>query len=454
MKSFGEASYVEKKMCHYGAMAVWKGEGWPVAALESNATNFFGIFYGNLHYATIRTILFRDPHHMPHLLRRAITPALLTALLAGCSAIPSAGPTTAQVNRAGNSSGNTADATGIQIVDVTSDVARKLYDERNHADFSSVLGDSTQFQQQLGVGDTIEVSIWEAPPAALFGAAQSDSSRGGPSNARVTVLPDQTIDGSGLINVPFVGNVKATGRTPVQLASDISARLKKIAHDPQVLVKLSRNATSYVTVVGDVVNNNRMQLSARGERLLDALANAGGVRQPIDKITLQVTRGSTVASLPLQTVIRDPQQNVPLRAGDVVTALFQPYSFLALGATGKNQEINFEAQGITLAQAMARAGGLEDGRSDAQGVFVFRMEKADALNWPRQPARSTVDGKVPVIYRLDLHDPNSFFVAQSFMMDDKDLLYVSNAPIADLQKVLNLVFSVAYPILTGVQISK
>ncbi|MGR5342328.1 sugar ABC transporter substrate-binding protein, partial [Vibrio astriarenae] len=83
---------------------------------------------------------------------------------------------------------------------------------------------------------------------------------------------------------------------------------------------------------------------------------------------IQVTRGNTVQTLPLQTIIRDPHQNVPLRAGDVVTALFQPLSFTALGATGKNQEINFEAQGITLAQAIARAGGLEDSRSDAQGV--------------------------------------------------------------------------------------
>lgn len=332
-------------------------------------------------------------------------------------------------------------------------MARKLYSERNHADFSSTLGSRAAFQQQLGVGDTIEVSIWEAPPATLFGAAQV-SSQNGPSNARVTVLPDQTIDGDGTVSIPFIGAVKAVGRTPTQLQQDIARRLKNMAHDPQVLVKLSRNVTSYVTVVGDVASSNRMQLTARGERLLDALASAGGVRQPVDKITIQVTRGEMVASLPLETIIRDPRQNVPLRAGDVVTALFQPYSFTALGATGKNQEINFEAQGITLAQALARSGGLEDSRSDAQGVFIFRLENAQALNWPSEPVRTTADGKVPVVYRVNLRDPNSFFVAQSFMMDNKDLLYVSNAPVTEIQKVLNLVFSVAYPVVTGVQTFK
>ncbi|MFM0302522.1 polysaccharide export protein [Paraburkholderia sediminicola] len=388
---------------------------------------------------------------MSRLSRRVIfTGVVFGALsLSGCSSIPTSGPSSSQISRAAAP----ANPAGIQIVDVTDDVARKLFAERSVGDFSATLGNNTTFQQQLGVGDTIEVSIWEAPPATLFGAAQLDS-KAGTSNARVTVLPDQTIDGSGKINVPFAGELTAVGRTPTQLQRDIAARLKNIAHDPQVLVKLSRNATSYVTIVGDVASSNRMPLTARGERLLDALAAAGGVKQPVDKITIQVTRGDTVASLPLETVIRDPHQNVPLHAGDVVTALFQPFSFTSLGATGKNQEINFEAQGITLAQALARSGGLEDSRSDAQGVFIFRLEDAKALPWPNTPVRTTADGKVPVVYRVNLRDPNSFFVAQSFMMDNKDLLYVSNAPIAEVQKFLNVVFSVAYPVITGVQTFK
>ncbi|EUC14741.1 polysaccharide biosynthesis/export family protein [Paraburkholderia hospita] len=388
---------------------------------------------------------------MPHLFRGTFLVASIlgVASLIGCSAIPTSGPSAAQVDRASQPS----NPLGIQIVDVSDDVARKLYAERSIGEFAATLGDGTQFRQQLGIGDTVDISIWEAPPATLFGATELES-KAGASGSHVTALPDQTIDGDGMINVPFAGQIKASGRTPTQLQRDIVERLKHIAHDPQVLVKLSRNATSYVTVVGDVASSNRMALSARGERVLDALAAAGGVRQPVDKITIQVTRGNTVASMPLATVIRDPQQNVPLHAGDVVTALFQPFSFTALGATGKNEEVNFEAQGITLAQALARSGGLQDSRSDAQGLFIFRFEDAKALQWPVSPVRTTVDGKVPVVYRVNLRDPNSFFVAQSFMMDNKDLLYVSNAPVTEIQKVLNLFFSVAYPVVTGVQTFK
>jgi polysaccharide export outer membrane protein len=127
-------------------------------------------------------------------------------------------------------------------------------------------------------------------------------------------------------------------------------------------------------------------------------------------------------------------------------------SFTALGATGKNEEINFETQGITLAQALARSGGLIDQRSNPKGVFIFRLEPKGAQA-PAEPAQlSTADGLVPVIYRVDLRDPRSLFWIQSFPVKDKDVLYVSNAPVWELQKFLNLLFTLAYPVQTGLQL--
>jgi polysaccharide export outer membrane protein len=230
--------------------------------------------------------------------------------------------------------------------------------------------------------------------------------------------------------------------------------LKGKANQPEVLVRLTRNVSSNATVVGEVTNSTRVPLTPGNERLLDALAAAAGVRQPVNKVTIQITRGGSVHALPLQTIISDPKQNIALQPGDVVTAYFLPLSFTAMGATGKNEEINFEAQGITLAQALARAGGLLDDRANPQGVFIFRFEPKSALEWPRQPVATTPEGMVPVIYRIDLRNPASFFVMQSFAMNNKDLLYVSNAPITEVQKVLNLVFSVVYPVLTAVQVTK
>jgi len=146
-----------------------------------------------------------------------------------------------------------------------------------------------------------------------------------------------------------------------------------------------------------------------------------------------------------------------LQPGVVITALYQPLCFTALGATGNNDEITFETQGISLAQALARSGGLIDTRSNPSGVFVFRLEPRTTVAGTEppsepQPANTPVNSLVPVVYRVDLKDPRSLFWIQSFPIKDKDVLYVSNAPVAELQKFLNLLFTLAYPVLTGVQV--
>jgi polysaccharide export outer membrane protein len=371
-------------------------------------------------------------------------------LLAACSQMPTSGPSTKEIQTNTSGPGTAA----IQVVEVDDAITRRLLAQRTQQLFSEKLGQTPAPYAGIGPGDVLEVSVWEAPPATLFGLTSSIDTRSATSTARVTTLPDQVVERDGSITVPFAGRIPVVGQTLRDVETEIVKRLNSKAHLPEVTLRQTRNVSATVTVVGEVANSVRLPLSAAGERLLDALAAAGGVRQPVSKMTLQVTRGTDYYAMPLDAVIRDPRQNVPLRAGDVVTALFQPLSFTALGATGKNEEVNFEAQGITLAQALARAGGLIDSRSDAQGVFIFRLEPQGALDWPRSPAATTPDGMVPVVYRLDLKNPSSFFVMQSFAINNKDIVYVSNAPATELQKFLNLVFSVAYPVLTGIQLTK
>jgi polysaccharide biosynthesis/export protein len=376
---------------------------------------------------------------------------MTAALLASaCSQIPTTGPSSKAIATSSAEVGTSA----VQVVEVNDAVTRRLLTQRSQRSFSESLGSTPAPYSHIGPGDVLEVSIWEAPPATLFSSANLNDPRGGTPATRATVLPDQMVDRDGSINVPFAGKVRAAGMSLRAIEADIVKRLKGKAHQPEVSVRQTRNVSATVTVVGEVASSVRLPLTPGGEKLLDALAAAGGVRQPVSKVTLQVTRGPNYYAMPLDAVIRDPRQNVPLRAGDVVTALFQPLSFTALGATGKNEEINFEAQGITLAQALARSGGLVDSRSDAQGVFIFRMEPKTALDWPRQPVAATPEGMVPVIYRVDLKNPSSFFVMQSFALNNKDLLYVSNAPATELQKFLNLVLSVAYPVLTTIQVTR
>ena len=388
------------------------------------------------------------------IMRSTLTGVCLAGLvgLAGCNTqMPTAGPHTDAVFESLKAP---AVSGAVQIINVDAGVARSLMAQHQQSSFADSLGNApaSDLSTVIGVGDVLDVSLWEAPPATLFGVGPVDPRM--PSTVRSTSLPEQIVDRDGTIRVPFAGTIRALGRTPQEVQAEIVKNLNGKANRPEAIVRIVRYASSMVTVVGEVANSVRMPLTPLGERVLDALAQAGGVRQSVNRMTVQVTRGDTYSSMPLDQVIRDPKQNIRLRGGDVITALYQPLSFTALGATGKNEEIPFEAQGITLAQALARSGGLNDNRSDPKGVFIFRFEPADALEWPTQPVRATPEGRVPVVYRINIANAESFFVMQSFRMKDRDVIYVSNAPTVELQKFLNLVFTVTYPVLNTIQLTR
>lgn len=367
--------------------------------------------------------------------------------LGACNSMPTVGPSQREITAAAQ------DSQGVQVIDVDAAVVHRLREQRTQQQFSEALGTSVGGDLTIGAGDALQINLWESPPAALFGGSAAEV-QGAPSTAKAVTLPEQIVDREGYITVPFAGRIKVAALSPRAVEQEIVQRLDGKANQPQAMVRVLRNASSNVTVVGEVATSLRMPLTDSGERVLDALAAAGGVRQPVNKMTLQITRGNQYVAMPLDLVIRDPKQNVPLQAGDVVTAIFQPLSFTALGATGKNDEINFEAQGISVAQALARSGGLLDSRSDPQGVFIFRMEPKTALAWPTQPVQTTTEGLVPVVLRIDLRNPKSFFLMQSLALNNHDILYVSNSPSAELQKFLNLIFSVVYPVVNVTQTIK
>ena len=374
---------------------------------------------------------------------------LLLASVSACSTLGASGPSAGALN---HSSGAPVGSADIKVVDVTDAVARQALADSLPMPLSQAIGDAPAESAIVGRGDVLEITIWEAPPAVLFGTnanfGPSDSGSAFASSQGVgqrTAMPEMMVDGDGTIRIPFAGSIQAAGRTPRQIEREIIGRLSGKAHDPQVAVRLATNANATVTVVGEVANNARVPLSPRGERLLDVIATAGGVKQPVGKTTIQVTRGDHVATLPLETIIHDPAQNIRLRRDDIVTALYEPFSFTALGATGTSAEVPFEGTGLTLSQALGRVQGLKDDRADVRGVFIFRFENPSALD-PAMTAtaRRTPDGRIPVIYRVNLRDPATMFVAQSFPIKNKDVLYVTNAPLSDFARFMGIASSMAF----------
>lgn len=373
--------------------------------------------------------------------------AMLGALmgLAGCGSgiVSQTGPTVGAINNAPDR----AKLAGIQVVNLDRKVTEALMARYKPADLVTDVGNAAPVGTVINPGDVIEIAIWEAPPAVLFSPGSTGASKTGEalSVSSTATLPDLLVGLDGVVSVPFAGPIQVAGRTPREIEADIVRRLSAKAHLPQVLVRLVRNASATVTVVGEVANSTRLPLTPKGERLLDALAAAGGSRQPSSRTTIQVTRGSKVVAVPLDQVIRDPRQNIVLATGDVLTAIFQPFSFTALGAAGRSQEVQFEATGLTLAQALGRINGLQEQRASAKGVFVFRWEKP-APDAAAAPSVTDVQGRVPVIYRVNLLEPSTFFLAQNFQMRDGDVLYVAAAPIAEFQQFVNVIASTVLPL--------
>ena len=379
---------------------------------------------------------------MTHRLASAGLAALLL-VLSGCSSFPdwmaSSGASRGQVTERHDS----GRIDGIELVDVTDALARRLAAAKTLGRFSDVYPSNGTNNYLIGPGDIIEVSIWEAPPAMLFSAVALDP-RAGASTIGMVTLPEQMVTQNGTITMPFAGHISVQGRTTQEIEADIGNRLTGKANRPQVLVRVIRNNTSNVTVVGDVNTSTLMALTPKGERLLDALAASGGVTQPVSRMAVQVSRDGRTATMALDSIIRDPDQNILLKPGDVITALFQSQSFSVLGATGKNEEIQFEAQGISLAQALARSGGLVDNRADARGVFLFRFEDAGLVE-AGTPLQVAANGTVPVVYQIDLRDPASFFVTQNFPVQNRDVIYVANSPAAEYDKFIRLLVMTLNP---------
>ncbi len=355
-------------------------------------------------------------------------------ILTGCGGLPESGPSTDTVLH------DTSDGQGprYEVVDIDPAAIEVL--TRHHADgFSARFGDNRVTSEPvIGIGDTVAVTIWEAAAGGLFSSpAISDKVGAGSNSAQI---PEQVVGRDGGISVPYAGRIHVAGRTSRDVQAQVEQALAGKAIQPQVLINVTHAVSNSATVGGEVGGGARIPLSIRGDRLLDVIAAAGGVRAPVNETFVELSRDGRTYRVALMRVIAHPEEDIYVHPNDVITLVRDPQKFIAYGATGNNAEIPFDADGITLAEALAKAGGLADYRSDAEGVFLFRYEPeaiASALKPGTplaQPGRLT-----PVVYRLNLKDPNSLFMQQRFRIANRDLIYVSNAPSTEVQKFFGII---------------
>jgi polysaccharide export outer membrane protein len=351
--------------------------------------------------------------------------------LGACSALPHDGPSA----RAFGKGNQTADQRGYARVDLDYRAAEEVAASPAPT-LAGLAGAASQApNDRLGEGDVLSVTIFEAGGAVLF----SSSSEGPRVAAGGTeALSHLAVARDGSVMIPFGGQVHVAGLTVEGAARAIQAGLRGRAVDPQVEVSLVTNVSNSVTVLGDVRTVGRVPLSANNERLLDVLAVAGGPTRPPADIMVSIVRGDTVASTPLIALLHDPAQNIRLAPRDQVRLLYAPRKYSTFGALGRVSEQQIEDESLTLAGAISKNGGLDTLTANAASVLLFRFERPEVANALGVHMVPSAKG-VPIIYRLNLMEPNGFFVANKFEVKSNDIIYVPRSDSTEFKKFLELV---------------
>jgi polysaccharide biosynthesis/export protein len=305
----------------------------------------------------------------------------------------------------------------------------------------------------FGIGDIVSVTIFESSSGGLFIPAE-----GAVRPGNFVTIPNQSVDVHGNISVPYAGSIRALSRTQVEVQDAIVSALKNRAIEPQAIVSLVEQKTSMITVLGEG-RSARIPATTTPERLLDVIGRAGmvvttGTVGPAGADTWVILeRKGRRAIAPFGALVYEPANNIYVHPNDTIYLYHEPQTFLALGAVGGQRQIPFEAWRLSLAEAIGKAGGLVDIQADPAAVFLYRGEARDVAEAMGIDCSPYPGPMIPVIYVINLRDPSGYFLASSFEMRNKDIIFVSNAFTVESTKFLtyldNINIAIQEPLTTA-----
>ncbi|WIM13077.1 MAG: hypothetical protein OJF58_004043 [Enhydrobacter sp.] len=336
----------------------------------------------------------------------------LGVAVAGCQAIPGDGP---WMNGAKSTS---SEALPFDVIDLTPTTV-VAYRPPATVDQPSAAGNlSAAVPISVQPGDVLKVRIFEPYEGSIFPTIQRPGADLG--NQRVT--PDGTIE------VPYVGTVKVAGLDLREIERRIVEQLGSKAQNPQVIVEYVADRNNTVMVSGEVKRPGRLSLLEGTRSVVDAINSAGG---PVGAATqLQVVlrrHGSVILDKQYSELLAGG--DIGIQKGDEIVVRPNSQIFTVLGAVARAGNVPLTKPNMTLLEALGEVHGLSDERANKTGVYIFRM--GDIQDNPNARAR---------VFRLDLMQPVSIFVAQQFGMQANDVIYVTNAPLYEYNKILTSIY--------------
>jgi polysaccharide biosynthesis/export protein len=361
---------------------------------------------------------------------------VVSALLGGCATLPSSGPTGKQVLDSATTPDDQGTLPDIRIVEVADASALPGSDPAGRPSLAELSPPPTDM---IGPGDVMSITIYEAGIPLFGGNGSAQGQAGGSAfdpSVKAQTLPLARVDDQGDIVVPYAGKLRVMGRTAFEVQDQIRAALRGVSQDPQVLVSLAQVINNSVIVGGEVSKPGRLVLQTNRELLSDVIALAGGQRGNTKDLALRVSRGTRQIDMRLSELFDNPAADVRAYPGDRLTLLQSPQTYSVLGAPGRVDQLPFTRSSMSLAEAIASAGGANPNLGDPAAIFVFRyVPDAEGI-------------LQPVVYHLNMMRTRSYFLAQRFAMQDGDVLYFGNAKANQPSKAIQLISQLFSPILT------
>lgn len=310
------------------------------------------------------------------------------------------------------------DTGGIRTFAITPELIPELLIERftpiAHAELER---QRLQYDYVVGSGDVLNITVWNHPELTIpAGSMRSPADAG------------NWVHNDGTIFYPYIGTLHVAGLRVTEIREEITRRLRTYIERPQVDVTVAAFRSKRIYVTGAVSQPGTLPITNVPLTLLDAINQSGGLTEDADWQRVLVSRNGAEQVFNLRQLYQQGNtgQNLLLQPGDLVHINHSDNNkVFVLGEVGKPQSLIMGREGMTLAEALADSGGWNENRSDARGVFVLR--------------RSTSSNYAIDVFQLNARQATALVLADQFPLQERDVVYVTAAPMARWNRVLSLI---------------